>query len=229
MRGRKPVAESRGSEISARLAEWMRKPEFSRPSLRALACELGTSHQLLGFYLKNLHKWQSKEYWRRAKEIRAQANAEDRALTQQEEQQVYAYNRAAIRAIAAPMLRQDIKRIKEESERRPLCRQEIKALKVLARQFPEAQEVLQKCSRKAVMKRKRFAEIVMETPRQEGETPIAWVRRIWDECAKYDTKCPKVLTEELLEKYSQAGAKNQQNNLPASYAGAAKSFTRVST
>jgi len=207
----------------------MRKPEFSRPSLRALACELGTSHQLLGFYLKNLHKWQSKEYWRRAKEIRAQANAEDRALTQQEEQQVYAYNRAAIRAIAAPMLRQDIKRIKEESERRPLCRQEIKALKVLARQFPEAQEVLQKCSRKAVMKRKRFAEIVMETPRQEGETPIAWVRRIWDECAKYDTKCPKVLTEELLEKYSQAGAKNQQNNLPASYAGAAKSFTRVST
>ena len=69
----------------------------------------------------------------------------------------------------------------------------------------------------------------METPRQEGETPIAWVRRIWDECAKYDTKCPKVLTEELLEKYSQAGAKNQQNNLPASYAGAAKSFTRVST
>ena len=207
----------------------MRKPEFSRPSLRALACELGTSHQLLGFYLKNLHKWQSKEYWRRAKEIRAQANAEDRALTQQEEQQVYAYNRAAIRAIAAPMLRRDIKRIKEESERRPLCRQEIKALKVLARQFPEAQEVLQKCSRKAVMKRKRFAEIVMETPRQEGETPIAWVRRIWDECAKYDTKCPKVLTEELLEKYSQAGAKNQQNNLPASYAGAAKSFTRVST
>jgi hypothetical protein len=229
MRGRKPATESRGSEIRARLAEWMRKPEFSRPSLRALACELGTSHQLLGFYLKNLHKWQSKEYWRQAKEIRAQANAESRALTQQEEQQFYAYNRAAMRVTVRPMLLETIKRMNQDSERRPLCRQEIKALKVLARQFPEAQEVLQKCSRKAVMKRKRFAEIVQETPRQEGETPIAWVRRIWDQCAKYDTKCPKVLTEELLEEYSQGGAKNQQNNLPASSAGAAKSFACVST
>ena len=146
MRGRKPAAQSRGSEIRARLAEWMRKPEFSRPSLRARACELGTSHQLLSFYLKNLHKWQSKEYWHQATEIRARASAESRAMTQQEEQQVYAYNRAAIRAIVAPMLRDDIKRMTEESERRPLWREEIKALKILARHFPEAQEVLQRCA-----------------------------------------------------------------------------------
>jgi hypothetical protein len=118
-------------------------PQFSRPSLQALARELGTSHQLLSFYLKNLHKWQSKKYWRQAKEIRARANAEDRALTEQEEQQVYAHNRAAMRTIVGPTLLETIERMKHDSERRPLCRQEIKILKILARQFPEAQEVSQ--------------------------------------------------------------------------------------
>lgn len=200
MTGRKPKAESRGTEIRASLAEWKQMPRFSRPSLRALARELGTSHLLLTFYLKNLHRWQSKGYWRQAKEIRARANAEDRALTEQEEQQVYVHNRAAMRATVGPMLLETIERMKHDSERRPLSRQEIIVIKILARQFPDAHEVLQKCSRQAVMKRKRFAEIVRETPREEGETPIAWVRRIWDQCAKYDTKCPKVLTEELLEK-----------------------------
>jgi len=213
MRGRKPAAESRGSEFRARLAEWMRKPEFSRPSLRALARELGTSHQLLSFYLKNLHKWQSKQYWRQAKAIRARANAEGRDLTQQEEQQFYAYNRAAMRSMVGPMLLDTIERIKVETERRPLCRQEIKILKILARQFPEAHELLQKRSQDGPKKRKRFAEIVKETPREEGETCPAWVRRIWDQCAMYDTKCPKVLSEELLEEYSQGSAKTEKNNL----------------
>jgi hypothetical protein len=83
-------------------------------------------------------------------------------------------------------------------------------------------------ARSIMKKRKRFAEIVKKTPREEGETCVAWVRRIWDQCYIYDTSCPKVLTEELLEKYSQAGAKNHINNLPAVPAHAAKSFRRVS-
>ena len=73
MRGRKPKAESQGTRFRASIAEWKRTPAFVRPSLRALAFELGTSHQLLSFYLKNLHKWQSKKYWRQAKEIRSRA------------------------------------------------------------------------------------------------------------------------------------------------------------
>jgi hypothetical protein len=202
VRGRKPRAQSRGTEIRVKLAEWKRVPESSRPLLRALARELGTTHQLLSFYLKNMHKWRSKEYWREAKAIRARANAEGRDLTQQEELQVYAYNRAAMRATVGPMLLDTIERTRVETERRQLCRQEIKALKILARQFPEAQELLQKCAEAGLKKRKRFAQIVKETPRQEGETPIAWVRRIWDQRARYDTKCPKVLTAELLEEYS---------------------------
>jgi hypothetical protein len=146
-----------------KLAEWKRLPESSRSSLRAMGRELGTSHQLLSFYLKNLHEWQSKEYWRQPKEIRAQAKAGDRALTQQEEQQVYSYNRAAIRAIVGPMLRDDIRGMKEESERRPLCWQEIKALKIFARHFPEAQEVLQRCAHYSRKKSgKRFAKDSLE-------------------------------------------------------------------
>jgi hypothetical protein len=214
-------------EFRRTILAWKQTLESSRQSLRALARELGTSHQLLSFHLKNLHKWQSKEYWRQAKEIRARANAEGRLLTQQEEQQVYAYSRAAIRATVGPMLLETIERMKQDSERRPLSRHEIKALKILARQFPDAQEVLQKCSQYGVKKRKRFAQIVKETPRQEGETPIAWVRRIWDQCAKYDTKCPKVLSEALLEEHSQCSAKSQKINLPVISADAAKSFGYV--
>ncbi len=131
-------------------------PEFSRPSLRALARELGTSHQLLSFYLKSLHKWQGKEYWRQAKEIRARANAEGRALTQQEEQRFYAYNRAGMRATVGPMLLEMIERMRKDSERGPLYRQDIKALKIFACQFPEAQEVLQQCLRDGVKEKKTF-------------------------------------------------------------------------
>jgi hypothetical protein len=227
MKGRKPKAESQASQIRASIAEWKRKPKFARRSLRMLAREFGTSHQLLGHYIKQWDKWQGKECWRQAKEIRARANAEGRPLTQQEEQQVYAYSRAAIRATVGPMLLETIERMKQDSERRPLSRHEIKALKILARQFPDAQEVLQKCSQYGVKKRKRFAQIVKETPRQEGETPIAWVRRIWDQCAKYDTKCPKVLSEALLEEHSQCSAKSQKINLPVISADAAKSFGYV--
>lgn len=117
-----------------------------------------------------------------------------------------------------------IKRMREESERGPLSRHDVKALKILAPQFPEAQELLQKCLRDGLKERKRFAEIVKETPRQEGETYTLWVRRIWDRCDKYDTKCPTVITVELLQKYSQDGVKNQKNNLPVIPSGAAKSF-----
>jgi hypothetical protein len=81
--------------------------------------------------------------------------------------------------------------------------------------------------RDGVMKRKPFKEIVKDTPRQEGETFSSWVGRIWDECEKYDTKTPHVIiTEELLEEYSQGSAKKQKNNLPAIPSGAAKPFRR---
>ena len=142
--GRKPAHESRATEFRQSLTAWKRMPESSRPSLRALARKLGTSHQLLSFYLKRLEKWQSEEYWRRATEIRARATAEGRPMTQWEEREVYAYNRAAVRAMVGPMLLDTIEQIQQEAERRPLVWQEIKVLKILAPGFPQARELLQK-------------------------------------------------------------------------------------
>jgi hypothetical protein len=223
-RGRRLALESRATEFRRRLIAWKLNSNSSRPSLRALASELGTSHQLLSFYLKHLEQWQGKEYWRKAREIRAIANAERRTLTQREDQQARGYERAAIRATTGYKLRDVIERMKKDSERRPLVWQEIKALKLFARQFPEAQELLQSCSHEGRKQRKHFAEIVKETPRQKGETYVAWVRRIWDQCSKYDTNCPPVITEELLQKCSQRNVKSHKNNLPLILSGVAKSF-----
>jgi hypothetical protein len=50
-KGRKPANESRTEAICTRLVSWSQASEGQRPSLRVLAKELGTSHQLLSFYL----------------------------------------------------------------------------------------------------------------------------------------------------------------------------------
>jgi len=123
-------------------------------AIAASARELGTSHQLLTFYVKSLEKWQGEEYWRQAREIRARAIAEDRPLTEWEEQQAHAYDQAGVRTVVHSMLLDQIARMKKESERHPLVWQEIKALKIFARHFPEAQELLQKCSQCTVKNQK---------------------------------------------------------------------------
>jgi hypothetical protein len=56
MSGRKTEQESRATEFRQRLMAWKQTPESQRPSLRALARELGTSHQLLKHYLDGLEK-----------------------------------------------------------------------------------------------------------------------------------------------------------------------------
>lgn len=210
LRGRKPQCQSRSSELREQLIAWKQKPKFARSSLRTLARELGTSHQLLAFYLKGLEEWRATEYSRQAREIRARANAEGRPMTQWEEQQARSYDRAGISLMTGAFIVEDIRRIRQDSERRPLTWHEVKALKIYARSFPEARELLETRPHESPKKRKRFADIVRETPRREGESSLSWVRRIWDRCREYDTTCPAVLTEELLEKYSRRAPKSQR-------------------
>lgn len=140
-----------------RLAAWKEMPKASRPSLRALAKTLGASHQLLRYYLKRLEEWKGKEYLHRARDIRARARAENRVLTSWEEQQADAYNRVGFHTLIHSILLDDIQRMKKESERRPLRRQEIKALRILAREFPAAQELLQKCLQRSLGSERKFA------------------------------------------------------------------------
>jgi len=158
MRGRKPGYESRATEFRQRLIAWKQAPVSLRPSLRALARELGTSHQLLKHYLDRLEKWLYQERFRRAKKqsegIRARAAAEGRYMTPWEEQQVRAYDRAAMSAMVAPMLLEQIERIKHADKHGPLNCHQIKTLKLLARGFPEARELLQKCSQSSLKKQK---------------------------------------------------------------------------
>jgi hypothetical protein len=223
MRGRKTKQESRAAEFRERLVVWKRTPESLRPSLRALARELSTSHQLLQHYLDGLEEWEFKERYQRAKEkaqkkaveIRARAEAEGREMTMRE----------CLDAMVTPGLHDQIERIRQDARRGPLHPAQFKIVKLWAKQgFPGAQEVVQKCASAGLKKRKRFAEIVKETPRQEGETSGAWVRRIWDECDKYETNCPQMLSIELLERYSREGAKNRAENLPQILSQNAKSF-----
>ncbi len=68
LRGRKPAYESRARELRQKLAVWNEIPKSERPSLRALARENNTSHQLLSFYLKGLEEWQYQERYQMAKE-----------------------------------------------------------------------------------------------------------------------------------------------------------------
>jgi len=200
-------------------------PESSRPSLRALASELHTSHQLLAFYLKHLEKWRGEKWLHEASEIRTRSYADSRPMSPWEEQRVNDLTRAGVHAITGSMLHGLLERLERDAKCGPLHPAQFKIVKMLSKQgFPGAQDLLQKCSQVGVKERKRFAEIVKETPRQEGEEYGAWVRRIWDECDKYDTNCPTVITEQLLERCSQSRAKNPENNLPPISGVAAKSF-----
>src|SRR5258705_9521070 len=88
MRGRKPKHESRAEEFRQRLIAWKQEPVRSRPSLRALAAELGTSHQLLKQYLDGLEKWKRDKDLER---IRANAKAKGVPLTPEVEESYLAW------------------------------------------------------------------------------------------------------------------------------------------
>lgn len=101
MRGRKPKYESRATEFRRRLIVWKQTPKSMRPSLRALAREIGTSHQLLEHYLKGLEEWQYEERFRQAiKALKGiSAQAENRLMTPWEKQQLLALAREALLAM----------------------------------------------------------------------------------------------------------------------------------
>jgi hypothetical protein len=208
--GRKPRQESRAAEFRRRLIVWEQSPERLRPSLRALADQLNTSHQLLQHYSDGLEEWQWQERCRRAKkeaeEVRARAKAENRQMT---------FRELRI-AIIEPAILNQLESLRQDARCGPLNWYQVQILKTYAGQdFPEAEALLKTCSR---LKKKTFAQIVRETPRQEGEESRVWVRRIWDVCEKYGTEGPRGITEELLEELSKPRGKGKErgrNNLPA--------------
>lgn len=93
VRGRRFASESQATEIRARLVAWKQSPE-PHISLRELAAEIGTSHQLLSYYLEGLEDWQLKERrlecTRNVKSLRDQAADWDRPLPLEERRRMLA-------------------------------------------------------------------------------------------------------------------------------------------
>jgi len=146
-RGRRTASESRAAEIRARLLAWKQTPEPQRISLRALAAEIGTSHQLLSFYLKRLGKWQGEEYRRKANDLRARAKAENRYMTPGEEAQMIAYERAGFRSMIDSVLADTLRRLQVDAKAGRLSKGQIKMVNLFARRgYPIAQKILQKHS-----------------------------------------------------------------------------------
>lgn len=157
--GRKPVTESRATELRQALVTWEQTPESMRPSLRALAKELNTSHQLLQHYLEGLEEWQCRERYRVAKAtvdkkaegILSRAKAENRELTLRE------YGDAFV----VPGFVGKIEELRQEAKRGPLHSGWFKLLEMFAKRgAPEMQELAQELwqgVRRSAQRRRRLS------------------------------------------------------------------------
>jgi hypothetical protein len=143
-RGRRPANESRAAAIRARLLVWKQTPESQRISLRALAGELGTSHQLLSSYLRGWDKWQQKEYPRKANDICDRAGSENRPMTFHEQRQAEAYRRAPFQLMIDSLLSNTFSKLQRDANAGKLSMGQLEMLKLFARKgYPGAQEILQ--------------------------------------------------------------------------------------
>jgi hypothetical protein len=172
-RGRKRVGETRAAEIRAKLAVWRDEPELGRRSLRALAGELGTSHQLLSFYLRGLDKWLERQCRRKADEIRARAETEDRLMTYDESRHEASYRSAASRFFASAVLSMLLRGMQKDARRGPLPPPISTMLDSIAKKgIPMAEKVLQ-LSRKReqdekIKKQKRVVSLLDKLDRATG-------------------------------------------------------------
>jgi hypothetical protein len=118
-------------------------------SLRALGTEMGCSHQLLGFYLREWDKWQGREHRRESAEIRARAKSENRELTPGEWARDRELYRARFQCILRTALEDRLRKIEAEAKAASfvLTKGQINFVKAFAqRGFPRAQAILQKCA-----------------------------------------------------------------------------------
>jgi len=154
--GPKPKEESRATELRQALIAWKQIPEGSRPSLRFLALQLRTSHQLLTHFLNTIDEWGLEERIRLAKEraehIQARAQAEGRRMSGPE----------AFGAIVGPALLEMIAKIQQELKLGPVDSHRIKTLKILANRYPEARDLLHKCLQDQRPRTKKLLELTAE-------------------------------------------------------------------
>ena len=140
--GRKPADESRAGAIRTRLVWWRQIPEEQRPSLRELAEELGTTHQMLSFYLKGLEEWQRQEPLRKMKEISSRAGAENRLMSPAEQGQMAIYGRLALGAMVDSALDGMLEQIEADLRTGKLNRHQVQIVnRMVRRGIPRAEAI----------------------------------------------------------------------------------------
>jgi hypothetical protein len=143
--GRRTADESQARVIRTRLVAWKQTPEQQRVSLRTLATELGTSHQLLSFYLKGLNDWQKKDYEASAQAVRDQAETENRCMTWWEESEIRALERAAFSCMIESAIQPGLKALEALAKAGKLSKRHVKTISLLARRgVPIAKKILEK-------------------------------------------------------------------------------------
>ena len=146
--GRRPSDKSNAAAIRTRLVSWRQAPEQTRSSLRALAKELGTKHQILSFYLKGLNRWQREEYHRKAAEIRSKGLG----MTYADEQQALAYDRAALHLMLDDALEPTFQRLEEGAKTGNLNERELQMVNLAARKgLPRAVRIKQALARRGLV------------------------------------------------------------------------------
>ena len=201
LRGRKPAYESRAAEFLRELIIWKQTPISLRPTLRELADKLGTSHQMLSYYLDGLPTWQAYE---RAKRLRAEGRP------------------FAARLVEA--MADNIEELRRAAKRGPLRSDQFKFLKALAKPglpgAQSAQEILARCRQmtldeekqaRAFERKAMFTSAALKTIeriKQEAERgPLPW-RDI--EILKILARRKCAEAKELLRKYSKSALPRPQ-------------------
>ena len=140
--GASPPTDCAG-EIRTKLLAWKQTPEPQRVSLRALATQIGTSHQLFSFHLRRLDKWQMEEYQKKAREIRDRAIAENRHLTQEEQMRCDSYSRTSLDSMIDSAICEMLSELRKRIKHGTLSGQFARVASLLGRKgYREAQEIL---------------------------------------------------------------------------------------
>jgi hypothetical protein len=113
---RKPKELSRANEFRQALVEWRRAPQGIRPSLRDLAKQLGTSHQLLSHLLTGLDLWLAHQTYNAAAQIKTRARHENRLLTQDEIWTSENLERTAVRLHIGSLITDSLREVRKKAD-----------------------------------------------------------------------------------------------------------------
>jgi hypothetical protein len=118
----------------------------------------------LGFYLKGLSKWQQQEYHRKAQEIRAKGLG----MTYADEQQMIAYERAALNCMLNWALDGFVERLATEAKAEGWTTKPVKLVELAARKgVPASRDLMETLKKPTAGRTARERTVHPSYPREE--------------------------------------------------------------